>query len=60
MTDCSKCKYSYENNCDVTRVTKGCYECENFDENTLNCRCLNIPEYEDCPYFVEYEEEDDV
>lgn len=60
MTDCSKCKYSYSNNCDVIRNTQSCYYCDNFDEENLECRCVNSPMYEDCPYFVEYEVEDDV
>lgn len=60
MTDCSKCKYGYSNNCDVTRNTQSCYDCDNFDEENLECRCVNSPIYEDCPYFVEYEVEDDV
>ena len=58
MSDCNKCKYGYKNYCDVTRKTQGCYECDNFDEDTLECRCTTMPTDADCPYFQEWEDED--
>lgn len=52
MTDCNKCKYSYEEHCD------NCYECEMFDNDLLICKCTTIAIDADCPYFVEYEDEE--
>lgn len=59
MTDCEKCKYSYEHNCEKRKSQDRppCDGCEMYDEDASLCRCCLILAHErDCPYFVECED----
>lgn len=59
MSDCSRCYYGFMNHCAKIRREDGCFECDNFDQETLQCRCTNIEDTADCPYFKDaYNEED--
>ena len=49
---CDKCKYDYLAHC-----ANGCRYCELYDGY---CKCVFINDGEDCPYFVEAEETDNV
>lgn len=59
MIDCTKCKLSYENYCEIRRMQgcDSCCDCELFDEDNLTCKCVTLSKENDCPYFVEYEDE---
>lgn len=50
---CAKCKYDYLLHC----VNNTCPYCELYDGH---CKCVSINYGEDCPYFVEVEEVDNV
>ena len=61
MINCEECKWGYENHCCVIRCMSGCYQCDNFDSDILECNCTKIlsddpDQTDECPYFEEYEE----
>ena len=57
MTNCEECKYHWNNACGIIRANSNCYECDNFDNDSLECKCtswLGEDEENDCPHFERY------
>lgn len=52
-TNCDLCYYGYNNHCKVIRYCEGCHNCKRFNDDTLECLCIEIDEDADCPYFVD-------
>ena len=60
--NCKKCKYRYRRHCANTTSCLDCEMCEIYDVHSkclckCLCKCLTIYYGEDCPYFVEIEED---
>lgn len=59
MSDCSNCKYNYTNWCEKRQYDCGtpCKGCEMFQDG---CACMAYELENECPYFVQQEEQDEV
>ena len=56
MTNCQECKWCYDNACREIRAIEGCFECDNFDNDKLECKCTDIEDLDNCPNFEPYEQ----
>lgn len=52
MTNCDECRYGYNNGCKAININ--CSECSNFNEDTLECRCAEVEDATNCPYFEDW------
>lgn len=51
MPYCHNCYYGFQNWCANIRSNDGCFNCPNFNNDTLECRCTEVEDTENCPYF---------
>ena len=52
MTNCCECRYGYNNGCKA--INRACFECANFNDDTLECRCTEVEDTANCPHFEDW------
>lgn len=54
MTNCCECEYGFNNRCKTIRGNQSCFNCDNFNTDTLECRCTEVEDDSNCPHYKEY------